>query len=82
MTNEEKTELEKIVDEACSKLREHVDSVRIFVTRDNDDGSLTAGLSRGRGNYYAQKGLIQEWLEEQSEFERIRIRKLEDEDNS
>jgi len=81
MTQSEREELERLVDEACSRLREHVDSVRIFVTRDSDDGQETAGLSRGRGNFYAQRGLVEEWLEGQREGERERIRRRVDEDD-
>lgn len=71
----EKDDLEKLVDECVSRLAEHCDSVRIFATRPSDDGSGSTGyITRGSGNYFAQAGVIREWITVQDERTRQVVR--------
>jgi hypothetical protein len=71
MTKEEKEALCKMVDDHVAQIREHVDSVRIFVTWDTDDGqSNTGGYDSGKGNFYAQQGQIEEWLTIQKQYQK------------
>lgn len=55
------TDDEKLVESAVSRLIEHFDSVRIIVTKNSLDGTIM--ISRGDGNFYAQIGSTQDWLE-------------------
>lgn len=51
----------KEVEDIASQLIEKFDSVIILVTR-NDEGKSGAYVCR-RGNYYASKGLMFDWIE-------------------
>lgn len=67
----------RMVNEAASTLAEFCDSVRIFVTLPGEsDAQNTNSFSVGRGNFYAQFGQIQHWMEQQ--LERTRIDERED----
>jgi hypothetical protein len=59
----------KLVAHAVERLLEHFDSVRIFVTRHDGDKDTTVGYSRGGGNFYAQRGQITEWTNQQQQIE-------------
>lgn len=51
---------------AIADIMEHVDTVRIFVTKDADstgEKAATLCYSRGQGSWYAQYGQIREWVE-------------------
>lgn len=63
-----------IVDEANAKLMEHCDSVRIFATYKDNDGSHA--YSMGEGQYYAQLGSVRDWVDRADEENRqgVRIR--------
>jgi len=64
-------ELQKLVDLHVSQLREHVDSVRIFVTTDMEEGrSETVSYDSGKGNFFAQLGQVQEWLCIQQQYQK------------
>lgn len=52
----------ELVDDFAEKLSEHFDSVLIICTV-YDDG--TKVCCKRRGNYYATKGAVTEWLEEE-----------------
>lgn len=69
MNAEEWEEIEKKTEEFASLLAEHVDTVRIFVTK-HGDGSKdsSASLTTGRGNFYAQIGHIKEWIKMQDQY--------------
>lgn len=73
--NDEIERLNQLVGEYSSKLAEHCDSVRIFVTK-HGDGSLSNSVSinEGRGNYYAQYGQVKEWVVIQEEDARCKAR--------
>lgn len=71
MIHDEKNELKKIVDDAASKLGEHFQSVRIFVTRNSEDGEPnTIAIDSGGGNFYAQIGQVRAWLDIQLQYQR------------
>lgn len=51
----------QIVNNACYKLGEHFDSVRIFVTKHCGASTNTFCYTTGLGNFYSQIGQINEW---------------------
>lgn len=62
-------EIKRIVSECVTRLSEHCDSVRIFVTSPSNDGSgCTDDLSDGAGNFLAQRGQIRDWMLRQDEY--------------
>lgn len=64
-------EQQKIVRDACTKLCEHFDSVRIFATCPTEDGEQnTRAIDEGCGNYYATLGQVIEWLAVQDQYQR------------
>lgn len=82
MNTEEKRAMEKMVQDAAAKLAEHVDSVRIFVTRQNDEGEkLTASYTYGIGNIFAQRGQVDYWLEDCREQDRCEQRDRHNQEN-
>lgn len=71
MTDEEKVALQKLIETHCAQIAEHVDSVRVFVTRHSDEGERsTMFMSTGSGNYYASRGYIESWLNIQREIDK------------
>jgi hypothetical protein len=60
--------MEQHIDRLCIQLMEHFDSVRIFATRTVADSGQTQGFSRGNGNYYAQRGVVEDWLVSQRQI--------------
>ena len=59
-----------LVEDCKSKLLEHFDTVRIFVTRHSGERDNTATYDSGGGNIYAQLGQIHEWMAIQDQFQR------------
>lgn len=59
------------------QLMEHFDSVHIFCTRHEPDG--TVNVSIGAGNWFARYGQISEWLCKEQEAARKTVRGPEDE---
>jgi hypothetical protein len=57
----EQERLAKLVEATAIKLGEHFDSVRIVVTMNAGDGVYSM-LSRGTGNFFAQRDSVREWL--------------------
>jgi hypothetical protein len=55
------------VEVALDILYEHCDSVQIFVTKLFDDGN-TGSYTSGKGNWYARKGQVREWVEKENRF--------------
>lgn len=55
--------------EMAKELGEHCDSVRIFITAQDENG-LTSGIDTGYGNLYAQIGQVQEWMTIQDQYAR------------
>jgi hypothetical protein len=55
--------VEHLLDVHASQLMEFCDSVRIVATVNDPSGNGASLISSGGGNYYAQKGSIERWLE-------------------
>ena len=58
----------QLAEECVEKLSEHVDSVIIICTVYDDEGDGVNGtriICKRKGNYYATKGVLTEWLEEE-----------------
>jgi hypothetical protein len=51
----------KILEATAVKLGEYCESVRIIVSINHGDGNYQM-LSRGDGNFYAQRDSVREWL--------------------
>jgi len=44
-------------------LEDHVDSIRVFVTKTSDSNAdTTSCYTLGKGNFYTQYGQIKEWI--------------------
>lgn len=75
---DEKTEMEtmmELVKRAGDQLSDHVDSVIIVVTKHNPDGcGRTRATTSWRGNYYAARDSVREWLVEQDQVDREHIK--------
>jgi hypothetical protein len=65
--------VEKLIDKALHELGEHCDSVRIFTTERGDSPGITSSMSKGVGNFYAQKGQVQAWLVQENERLRAEV---------
>jgi hypothetical protein len=67
MTTEEIEKQTKIVVEKvenfCKDIYPHVDSVRVFITKHENNELGTTRYDYGLGNWYAQYGQIKEWSE-------------------
>lgn len=65
--------------ESClNQLREHFDTVQIFVTRQDQDGTTTAAT--GVGNWMARYGQVRDWVDKEMEVSRVYARrKMEEE---
>lgn len=62
MTNDEAT---KLVDDAAARLHEHFDCVVILTSRDHPDmDRVSTMIVRGRGNWFAQRGMMRNVLDE------------------
>lgn len=59
---------QRLLDEHCAKLLEHFDVCRIFVSRNDGSRQVTVGNTTGGGNFYAQIGQVQEWIDAQRQF--------------
>lgn len=55
-------ESSRILAEAVAALREHFDTVQIFVTRHDVDAEGTLSRAEGSGNYFARYGLCEQWV--------------------
>ena len=79
-TNTEQDKIKHLVDDACTRLIEHVDSVQILVTFHTEDGQPTSSYETGRGNFFARLGQVVEWLEMQREYERCEAKRRDETD--
>lgn len=61
------------VDRAIAQLMEHFDTVQIFVTRQETDG--TVNCNQGSGNWFARRGQVEDWLVKRVEEAKESIRK-------
>lgn len=63
-----------LMDECCERLRDAgFGSVVVLGSWETEDG-MTAAMSRGRGNWYAQSGLMQHLLTKRNEDARSEAR--------
>lgn len=62
---------EKMADELASKLIEHCDSVRIFITNHDGGHDQSGAYSVGRGNFYAQLGQVKDWVVRQDTLTKV-----------
>jgi hypothetical protein len=58
--NDEEDKDMRILRNECARLSEHFETVQIFVTRNQDDGTVNAQF--GTGNWYSRYGQIKLWL--------------------
>ena len=76
-----KKALLEMIEVHVSQIREHVDSVVIFCTMENDDGTgTTHRVEVGAGNAFAQTGQVAEWLLMEEERARQSVRRQMDEE--
>lgn len=64
MNNEKEKDLKRLQD-ACSLLSNHFDTVQIFVTRHqphDEENKGTRCVVWGIGNWYARYGQVKEWI--------------------
>lgn len=79
---EEKKRITQIVDECAARIREHVDTVQIFVSLQRDDASNTMTYEKGAGNFCARFGQTVEWVEIQKQYQRNWANRKDAEDES
>ena len=65
---------DKVLKRAITVLREHFDTVQIFVTKQSDDDEKTWDGTTGSGNFLARKGQVIEWMTRQDEMMRHHTR--------
>lgn len=53
--------VDSIVERFIRELSEHTESIRVFVTYP-DGNDETCALTMGHGNYYAQRGQVDSWV--------------------
>lgn len=68
-----------VLDRAVTVLREHFDTVQIFVSKQSEDDSQTWDGSTGAGNFLARKCQVMEWITRQEEMMREHVRHRDDE---
>lgn len=51
-----------LMQKATETLMEHFDSVQIFVTRCDDTMDGTVGANFGKGDWYARRGVVRDWM--------------------
>lgn len=71
---------EEMLHDFARKIGEHWDNVRIFVSRDGEQPSVTQELTTGRGNWYSQYGQVELWVQRQQAYERHSYIKESDKD--
>lgn len=73
----EQTKRNELLDTHVAQLSEHFDSVRIFVTLHKGGEEQTGAFTRGKGNFYAQLGQVNEWTSEMDQLIRNETMKKE-----
>lgn len=67
-------DIQKILEQHCSAILEHADTVHIFATRHDPVKRETAYVTFGIGNFYARYGGIKEWILREEERPRASVR--------
>jgi len=68
MTPDEAKEKLALLRSALIRLSEHFDSLQIFGTVVEEEG--THAFNNGVGNWYARRGQVEEWLDQQEPLDR------------
>lgn len=66
-------DVEGRVKRALAIVGEQADSVHVFITYCDPETGSTHQYDSGTGNFYAQVGQIQGWLQQQDERERVEV---------
>ena len=69
---EEADKLMAMLSRTCDGLMEHFDAIQIVASTRNQDG--TALFHSGKGNYYARRGMVQEWIIHETEASCCEVR--------
>lgn len=74
----------KVLQEHTRVLREHFDSVQVFVTRHNGHTEITESYQHGSGSWYERVGNVRMWTLRMEEDARLRAQRAfeADEDES
>lgn len=76
-------QIEKLVNRAADAIQTAgAESVVIITTWDADNGATTRHHKTGRGNYYAQRGSVIEWIDQTREIPPIRTQEPPDDADS
>lgn len=72
----------KMCEEFSSRVMEHAESVRIFISGRTNSGTRT--VTYGKGNWYAQRGQVSTWNKSEDERDCIEMRQStrDDDDGS
>ncbi len=70
MDDNAEQETTKLIDDCMHRIREHVDTVQIFITLHGDDGKETLTYDVGSGNFYARQGQVEEWVRIQRVYQK------------
>ena len=76
----EKDRIREVVDKSVAAIREHVDTVQVFVTLHRDDAKSTMSYEKGAGCFYSRQGLITEWLLMQQQFQKNHANRIDEKD--
>lgn len=79
LDNSQIERVQTIVENACTLIVEHVESVQVVVTIHSEDWDSSRSITCGRGSLYARLGAVREWLLMQDEYIRDHARKTADE---
>ena len=76
--NADKDQDLELLQKAIDTLGEHFDSVQIFATRHDTDG--TKSIQKGCGNWFARYGQVREWMLKEEQSSRNDVPKPKDEE--
>ena len=65
--------------DAADALAEHFDSVQIFCSRHEGGDIGTISVNFGRGNWFARRGHVQDWILKEAERTKEEVRHENDE---
>ena len=74
-TNSERDRLWSIAQDAATRLSEHFEVMQIFASNLEQGADTTFSVEAGRGNWNARRGQVAEWLIEEDERARAKVRK-------
>jgi len=65
-----------MLQKAMDSVSEHFDTIQIFATRQDQDGTFHHEC--GTGNWFARRGQIRDWLTKSDEVAKQEVRRRED----